>query len=139
MNYREYQVTSVVSDSLQPHGLWPTRLLYLWDSPGKNIGVGCHALLQGTFPARGSNHCLLCLLYWQVGSLPLVPPGKLLTLCSVFTVCSLSAFQCRMEGCNQIEDKYMPDATLNLVFLFINKPRQLPFKILYIFAYLPLF
>ena len=27
--------------------LWPTRLLCPWDSPGKNTGVGCHALLQG--------------------------------------------------------------------------------------------
>ena len=25
------------------------------DSPGKNIGVGCHALLQGIFPAQGLN------------------------------------------------------------------------------------
>ena len=32
---------SVVSDSLWPHGLWPTRLLCLWNSPGKNPGVGC--------------------------------------------------------------------------------------------------
>ena len=39
-------VTSVVSNSLQPHGLWPTRLLCPWDSLGKNTGVGCHALLQ---------------------------------------------------------------------------------------------
>ena len=37
---------SVVSDSLRPHGLWPTRLLCPWDSPGKNTGVGCHFLLQ---------------------------------------------------------------------------------------------
>ena len=35
-----------MSDSLQPHGLWPTNLLCLWDSPGKNIGVGCHSLLK---------------------------------------------------------------------------------------------
>ena len=27
------------------------RLLCAWDSPGKNTGVGCHALLQGVFPA----------------------------------------------------------------------------------------
>ena len=33
---------SVVSDSLRPHGLQPTRLLHPWDSPGKNTGVGCH-------------------------------------------------------------------------------------------------
>ena len=31
---------SVVSDSLQPHGLEPAMLLCPWDSPGKNIGVG---------------------------------------------------------------------------------------------------
>ena len=31
---------SVVSDSLQPHGLYPTRLLCPCNSPGKNTGVG---------------------------------------------------------------------------------------------------
>ena len=36
----------VVSESLQPHGLQPTRLLCPWDFPGKNTGVGCHCLLQ---------------------------------------------------------------------------------------------
>ena len=38
-------VASVVSDSVQPHRLQPTRLLCPWDSPGKNGGVGCHFLL----------------------------------------------------------------------------------------------
>ena len=37
---------SVVSDSLQPHGQQPTRLLCAWNFPGKNTGVGCHFLLQ---------------------------------------------------------------------------------------------
>ena len=36
---------SVMSNSLQPHGLQPTRLLHPWDFPGKNTGVGCHCLL----------------------------------------------------------------------------------------------
>ena len=40
------QVASVVSDSVRPHGLQPTRFLHPWDSPGKNTGVGCHFLLQ---------------------------------------------------------------------------------------------
>ena len=53
---------SVLSDSWQPHGLWPTRLLRPWDSPGKNTGVGCHFLLQGIFPTQGSNSHLLRLL-----------------------------------------------------------------------------
>ena len=37
------------------------------DSPGKNTGVGCHALLQGIFPTQGPNpdlpHCRQ-ILYW---------------------------------------------------------------------------
>ena len=38
---------------------------------------GCHALLlQGIFLTQGSNPSLLCLLQWQAGSLPLVPPAK---------------------------------------------------------------
>ena len=37
---------SVRSDSLQPHGLQPTRLLHPWDFPGKSTKVGCHCLLQ---------------------------------------------------------------------------------------------
>ena len=35
-----------MSDSVQPHGLQPTRLLHPWDSPGKNTGVVCHFFLQ---------------------------------------------------------------------------------------------
>ena len=49
----------VVSDSLQPHGLYPASLLCPWDFPGKNTGVGCHFLLQGIFPTEGSNLGLL--------------------------------------------------------------------------------
>ena len=26
-----------------------------WDSPGNNIGLGCHTLLQGIFPTQGSS------------------------------------------------------------------------------------
>ena len=55
-------VTSVVSDSLLPYGLKPTRVFYPWDSPGKNIGVACHVLLQGIFLSQGLNLHLLCLL-----------------------------------------------------------------------------
>ena len=44
---------SVVSDSLWPYGVYPAGLLCPWDSPGKNAGVGCHALLQGIFLIQG--------------------------------------------------------------------------------------
>ena len=46
---------SVMSVSLQPHGLQPTRLLCPWNSLGKKTGVGSHSLLQGTFPVQGLN------------------------------------------------------------------------------------
>ena len=67
---------SVASDSVM-HGLQPARLLWPWDFPGKNTGVGCHFLLQGIFPTQGSNpHCLLHLLHWQADSLPLSHLGS---------------------------------------------------------------
>ena len=47
---------SVVSDSLQAHGVYST-----WNSPGQNTGVGSLSLLQGIFPTQESNpgltHC----------------------------------------------------------------------------------
>ena len=46
------------------------------DSPGKNSGVGYHALLQVIVLTQRLKWCLLCLLHWQAGSLPLAPPGK---------------------------------------------------------------
>ena len=44
--------------------------------PGKNTGVGCHALLQGIFLTQGSNLSPLCLLRWQTDSLPLSYQGS---------------------------------------------------------------
>ena len=69
-------VPSVVSNSLK--NLWtiayqaPLSVGFSW----QEYWLGCHALLQGSFPTQGLNLCLLCLLHWQMGSLPPVPPGK---------------------------------------------------------------
>ena len=47
---------SVMSDSLQPHGLYSP-----WNSPGQNTGASSLSVLQGIFPTQGSNpslpHC----------------------------------------------------------------------------------
>ena len=64
---------SVMSNSLQPCGLQPTRHLCPWNFLGKNTAVGCHFLFQGIFPIQGSN---LSLLHWQADSLPAEPSGK---------------------------------------------------------------
>ena len=39
---------AVMSDSLQLHEQWPTRLLCPWDFTSKNTGMGCHFLPQGS-------------------------------------------------------------------------------------------
>ena len=48
--------------------LYPARLLYPWDFPGKNTEMGCHFLLQGIFLTQGSNPRLL---HGQADSSPL--------------------------------------------------------------------
>ena len=71
----ECSVTSVVSDSLQPYGLYPSR-------------HPCHGILQARIllwvgipfskecsQTRDQTHILLHPLRWQVGSLLLAPPG----------------------------------------------------------------
>ena len=67
---------SVVSDSLQPHSLQPTRLLCPWDFPGRNTGVGCYFLLQEICPTQGLKLHLLHLLHWQVDSFLLCHLGS---------------------------------------------------------------
>ena len=48
------EIRSVVSNSLQPHGLYSP-----WNSPGQNTGVGSLSLLQQIFPTQESNWGLL--------------------------------------------------------------------------------
>ena len=52
----ESESPSVVSNSLQPHGLYSP-----WNSSGQNTGVGSLFFLQGIFPTQGSSpflpHC----------------------------------------------------------------------------------
>ena len=54
-------VTSVVFDSLGPMDCSPPGSSVHGESPGKNSGVGCHALLREIFPTQGLNpglpHC----------------------------------------------------------------------------------
>ena len=43
---------SVISDSLEPHGLWPARLLHPWDSPGRNTGGVAIPFSRGSFQPK---------------------------------------------------------------------------------------
>ena len=42
---QQQQVAKQCLPLLRPHGLQPARLLWLWDFPGRNTGVGGHFLL----------------------------------------------------------------------------------------------
>ena len=93
---RVCQLASVVPDSATLDCSPPRSCP--WDSPDKNAGVGCHALLQGVFPTQGSNpHPLhpalaggfvttsgaweaLCSLIWPQTGLPLVMMMPILSI-----------------------------------------------------------
>ena len=59
---------SVMSNSLQPHGLYSP-----WNSPGQNTGVRSLSLLQGLFPSLGIEPRSPAL---RADSLPAQPQGK---------------------------------------------------------------
>ena len=76
----------------------PVRLLCPWNSPGKNTGVGCHALLQGIKPTSLACPALqmdsLLLSHWgshqwvvPVSSISCTRPGLQLS-CPRSSVCS---------------------------------------------------
>ena len=78
---------SVMSDSLQPHGLQPTTFLRPWNSPGKNMEWGASPFsressqpgIEPTSPAE------------QADSLLSEPPGKSITYkkCNIFRIHSI--------------------------------------------------
>ena len=64
---------SVVSDSLRPHGLGPTRLLYPWGFSRQEYWSGLPRSPPGNLPNLGMEPRSPAL---QVDSLPSEPPGK---------------------------------------------------------------
>ena len=71
--------------------------------------------LQGIFLAQGSNSCLLCLLHWQEGSLPLAPAWKPVCRC-VYMCCCIVAKLCSTLCNPWTVDRQAP--------LFTGFPRQ---------------
>ena len=72
----ESECHSVMSNSLQPHGLYSP-----WNSSGQNIGSGSLSLLHRIFPTQGSNpglpHCRRIL--YQLSHREALLPGHCLT------------------------------------------------------------
>ena len=80
---------SVMSESLQPHGLQPGWFFCSWDSAGMNTGGGSHSLLQRIFPTQGSNlgipYCKQILYHLSHQGSPI---QSMCVLCSVTLVTS---------------------------------------------------
>ena len=128
---------SVVSDSLQPHGLQPARLLCPWDCPGKNAGVGCHFLLQGIFSTQGSNpgllHCRQILHHFSHQGIPNTSTSKYETA-ALFPITNLASpflppwSQSLASSVSAILDTYrrlyqlsgLPGATHHMPFHFFS-------------------
>ena len=90
-------VASVVSNSCAVDCSLSGFSLCPWDSPGKNTGAGCHALLQGVFPTQGSNpellHCRQSLNLWATREAPWIfldlhNPGVQFSSCCLVFKCS---------------------------------------------------
>ena len=63
---------SVVSEFFDPMDCSLPGFSLHEDSPYKNTGVSCHALIQGVFPTRDQ----IQVFHMQANSLPSEPPGK---------------------------------------------------------------
>ena len=65
-------VSKLCPTPLQPQGLEPARLLCPWDFPGKNTGVGCHALSGDllTLSIKPASPALASIIFTSE------PPGK---------------------------------------------------------------
>ena len=83
---------SFMSDSLQPRGLQPTRLLCPYNPPGKHTGVDCHSLLQGIIPTQGLNlsllHCRQILYHLSNQGSPAAAAAAAKSLQSYPTLCN---------------------------------------------------
>ena len=89
---------SVLSDSLLHHGLWLTRLLSPWDSPGKILEWVVMSSSRGSSPPRDQTH-VSCSSSWQADSLasePIRKPTK--NFSSVQFSCSVMSDSLRPHG-----------------------------------------
>ena len=77
---------AVLSHSVMSDSWGPTGFSVHADSPGKNTGVSCHALLQGIFSTQGSNpgllHCRRILYHLSHPESPYLQPRDNLIVAS---------------------------------------------------------
>ena len=65
---RHFSCVWVSKSHCNPENCNPARLLSSWDSPGKNIGVGCCAFLQGIEPVSLYIFCICRQLFFTTSA-----------------------------------------------------------------------
>ena len=83
---------SVVSDPQRPHGLQPSRLLRLWDIPGKSTGVGYHCLDVSLFKPK--TVCFLLIFPFYMAKTVDCPQNKTCKKWEIYTT-PYSSFKCQ--------------------------------------------
>ena len=83
------------------HGIFQARIL------------SCHFLLKGLL-TQGSNPCLLCLLHWQMSSLPRASPGKPLQCLLLFLILATVDDQSKPINPRRVENNDLLILTLIL-------------------------
>ena len=82
------------------------------DSPGKNTGVGCQDLLQGSFPPQDPTG-VSYLVHWQTGSLSLAPRKKRMKILSCILYISFDLF-IEVQNSYMIDHSIMPSLIPNV-------------------------
>ena len=114
---------SVVSNSLWPYELQPSRLLCPWDFPGKSPEVGCHSPLQDIFPTLGSNPMALASSMLAGEFFTTESPGKPILWCwckkriLVFFFWGF-CFICPFESCFFLFTRHTE--VIHCLYIFVN-------------------
>ena len=96
---RACQVSSVMSYSLRPYGLYPAKLLCPWNFLGKNSGVGCHFPFPGDLPDPRTDPRSPASPALAGGFFTSVPPGKPLIYLIIMLIiyCLSSLLKCKPQ------------------------------------------
>ena len=76
-----------------------------WDSPGKNTGVGCHAILQRIFPTHDQTHISYISSCIDRRFFTTAPPGKANLYLYLYLYLSHFAVQQKLTYCKSIKCK----------------------------------
>ena len=108
---------SVVSDSLRPCELQPTRLLHPWDSPGKNTGSHFFFFLILSFIPLWSEN-ILCMILILFNLLRFVSQPKISSVLVNIPLCL--KIMCILECPININQVNLVDGVLQVYCIFVN-------------------